>query len=75
VNWIEQIVTALLKWLVGAVKQDQTCEDAKPQEKLRNELLDRIAEHESWLRVSCDLRQERDSDQVGSAGEGKSVGD
>ena len=64
-NFIEQIVTALLKWLTGLVRQDQTCEDAKPQENLRNELLDRIHKHESGLRDEGGIRQERDSGTSG----------
>lgn len=41
-NFIEQIVTALLKWLTGLAKTPSTVEDAKPDQELRKKLLDRI---------------------------------
>jgi len=42
VNIIEQIVTALLKWLTGLAKTPPTAEDAKPDKELKQKLLDRI---------------------------------
>jgi hypothetical protein len=42
VNVIEQIVTALLKWLTGLAKTPPTAEDAKPDKELKEKLLDRI---------------------------------
>jgi hypothetical protein len=44
VNFIEQIVTALLKWLTGLVKTPPTVEDAKRDPDLKKKLLDRIAD-------------------------------
>ena len=41
-NIIEQIVTALLKWLTGLAKTPSTAEDAKPDKELKQKLLDRI---------------------------------
>lgn len=41
-NVIEQIVTALLKWLTGLAKTEPTAEDAKPDKELKQKLLDRI---------------------------------
>jgi len=42
VNIIEQIVTAILKWLTGLAKTESTAEDAKPDKELKQKLLDRI---------------------------------
>ncbi len=42
-NLIEQIVTALLKWLTGLAKTPPTAEDAKQDPDLKKKLLDRIA--------------------------------
>jgi hypothetical protein len=42
VNLIEQIVTAFLKWLTGLAKTPPTVEDAKPDQELKQKLLDRI---------------------------------
>jgi len=44
VNFIEQIVTALLKWLTGFVQTPPTIEDAKRDPDLKKKLLDRIAD-------------------------------
>ena len=41
-NFIEQIITALLKWLTGLVKTPPTVEDAKQDPELKKKLLDRI---------------------------------
>jgi len=41
-NVIEQIVTAILKWLTGLAKTQPTAEDAKPDPELKEKLLDRI---------------------------------
>jgi len=41
-NFIEQIVTAILKWLTGLAKTEPTAEDAKPDTELKQKLLDRI---------------------------------
>jgi len=42
VNIIEQIITALLKWLTGLAKTPPTAEDAKQDPELKAKLLDRI---------------------------------
>jgi hypothetical protein len=42
VNIIEQIVTAILKWLTGLAKTESTAEDAKQDPQLKAKLLDRI---------------------------------
>lgn len=41
-NFVEQIVTAILKWLTGLAKTQPTAEDAKPDPELKQKLLDRI---------------------------------
>ena len=41
-NVIEQIVSAILKWLVWLAKTPPTAEDAKPDKELKAKLLDRI---------------------------------
>lgn len=41
-NVIEQIVTAILKWLTGLAKIQPIAEDAKPDPELKQKLLDRI---------------------------------
>ena len=41
-NVVEQIVTAILKWLTGLAKTEPTAEDAKPDPELKQKLLDRV---------------------------------
>lgn len=53
-NWIEQIITALLKWLQGLATKEKTVEDAKDQTDLRDDLRRRIDDHEQRLRQPRD---------------------
>lgn len=48
-NIIEQIVSAILKWLVWLAKTPYTAEDAKPDPELKKKLLDRIADSDRKL--------------------------
>ena len=57
-NWVEQVVKAVLEWLTRLAKTDQTSEDSKPNDVLKNSLLDRISESEQ-LRESSDIRSAR----------------
>ena len=50
-NWIEQIVSAILKWFTSLVQSDKTSQDAKPQEDLKQVLRDRIDDNERRMRV------------------------
>jgi uncharacterized protein YPO0396 len=58
-NWIEQIITALLKWLQGLAREDKTVEEAKPQQDLRDDLRRRIDDHEQRLRQPSDFDPQR----------------
>ena len=57
-NWVEQVVKAVLEWLTRLAKTDTVLEDSKPNDALKNSLLDRISESER-LRESGDLRPPR----------------
>jgi hypothetical protein len=50
-NWIEQIVSAILKWFTSLVQSDKISQDAKPQEDLKQALHDRINDHERGVRI------------------------
>ena len=50
-NWLEQIVSAILKWFTSFVQSDKTSQDAKPQEDLKKALRDRIDDNERRMRV------------------------
>jgi hypothetical protein len=58
-NWIEQIVMALLRWLTGLAREDKTSQDAKPQPELKKRLLDRIDAHEQRVRDAGDSGAKR----------------
>ncbi len=53
-TWVEQVVKAVLEWLTRLAKTDVVSEDSKPNDALKNHLLDRIAESER-LRESRDI--------------------
>jgi len=57
-NWVEQVVKAVLEWLTRLAKTDVVSEDSKPNDALKNHLLDRINESER-LRESSDIRAAR----------------
>jgi len=57
-NWVEQAVKAVLEWLTRLAKTDVVSEDSKPNEDLKNHLLDRISESER-LRKPSDIRSPR----------------
>lgn len=47
---IEQVVTAILKFVESLLRKDQTSEDAKQRPALRQRLLDRIASTKQRMR-------------------------
>ena len=57
-NWVEQLVKAVLDWLTKLAKRDTISEDSKPDDSFKNSLLDRISESER-LRESGDIRSPR----------------
>ena len=73
-NWIQQIVTALLQWLESIARNDTNAEFAKPQNDLRRTLLDRIDSHNRLLK-SGDSGPKRTAGNAGRVGEGEGVRD
>ena len=57
-NWVEQLIRAVLDWLTKLTKTDTISEDSKPNDALKNSLLDRISESER-VRESSDIRSTR----------------
>jgi hypothetical protein len=53
---IEQILTAILKFVESLLRKDQTSEDARKQSDLKDRLRRRIAEHEQRVRDAGDPR-------------------
>lgn len=74
-NWVEQLLSAFLKWIEGVARKDQTNEDAKRDPNLLRDLQQRIAAHEQRMRDEGDLCPKRGTDATGPAGEGQGVGE
>ena len=53
-NWVEQIVTAILKFLRDVASTDKTSEDAMRDQDLRESLRGRIDDHERGVREPGD---------------------
>ena len=56
---IEQLVLAVLKFIEYLLRKDQTSEDAKRDPSLRDNLLDRIRQHEQRVRDAGDTGPKR----------------
>lgn len=56
---IEQVVTAILKFIESLLRKDTSGEDAQRNPGLRDKLLDRIRQHEQRMRDKSDLGAQR----------------
>lgn len=56
---IEQILTAILKFVESLLRKDQTSDDAKRDPGLRDKLLDRIRQREQRVRDTGDTGPKR----------------
>lgn len=71
--WIEQIVTALLKWFQQLAQADTTANESKSDPALRADLLRRIDDHERRMRDQGPSGPARDAGPTGGAGEGANL--
>lgn len=72
-NWIEQLLTAFLKWINGLAQTDRTANETKPDPALRADLLRRIDDHERRMRDQGPPGAPRNAGEAGGAGEGPGV--
>ena len=56
---IEQVVTAILKFIESLLRKDTSGEDAQRNPGLRDKLLDRIKQHEQRMRDKSDSGAQR----------------
>lgn len=56
---IEQVVTAILKFIESLLRKDTSGEDAQRNPGLRDKLLDRIRKHEQRMRDKSDPGAQR----------------
>ena len=63
----------LLRWFYELSQKDALCEDAKKDDKLKQDLRARIDAHERELLIESDLRAQRTASKVSGAGQSQSV--
>ena len=73
-SFLSDLIMKLLRWFYELSQKDTPCEDAKKDEKLRQDLRARIDAHERELLIESDLRAQRAASEIGRAGKSPSVG-
>lgn len=73
-NFLSDLIMKLLRWFYELSQKDIQCEDAKKDDKLKQDLLARIDASERELLVESDLRAKRAAGEIGRAGKSPSVG-
>jgi len=72
-SFLSDLIMKLLRWFYELSQKDTPCEDAKKDEKLRQDLRARIDAHERQLLIESDLRAQRAAAEVSGAGQSPSV--
>jgi hypothetical protein len=73
-SFLSDLIMKLLRWFYELSQKDTLCEDAKKDDKLKQNLLARIDDHERKLLIESDLRAKRAASEIGREREVKSVG-
>ena len=73
-SFLSDLIMKLLRWFYELSQKDTPCEDAKKDEKLRQDLRARIDAHERELLIESDLRAQRAASEIGRDGKSPSVG-
>ena len=72
-SFLSDLVMKLLRWFYELSQKDLTSQDAKKDDKLKQNLLDRVDAHERELLIESDLRAKRTAAEVSGAGQSPSV--
>ena len=72
-SFLSDLVMKLLRWFYELSQKDLTSQDAKKDDKLKQNLLDRVDAHERELLIESDLRAKRAAAEVSGAGQSPSV--
>lgn len=64
-NFLSDLVMKLLRWFYELSQKDTQCEEAKKDDKLKQDLRARIDAHERELLIESDLRAKRAAGDVG----------
>ena len=72
-SFLSDLIMKLLRWFYELSQKDTPCEDAKKDDKLKQNLLARIDDHERKLLIESDLRAKRTAAEVSGAGQSPRV--
>jgi hypothetical protein len=70
VNFLAELIMKLLRWFYELSQKDTLCEDAKKDDKLKQDLRARIDAHERELLIEGDLRAQRAAGEIGGERKG-----
>lgn len=73
-SFLSDLIMKLLRWFYELSQKDTLCEDAKKDDKLKQDLRARIDAHERELLIESDLRAQRAASEIGRADKSPSVG-
>jgi hypothetical protein len=73
VNFLAELIMKLLRWFYELSQKDTPCEDAKKDDKLKQDLRARIDDHERKLLIESDLRAKRTATEISRAGQSPRV--
>lgn len=72
-SFLADLIMRLLRWFYELSQKDTPQEDAKKDDKLKQNLLARIDDHERKLLIESDLRAQRTAAEVSRAGQSPRV--
>lgn len=72
-NFLADLIMRLLRWFYELSQKDTPQEDAKKDDKLKQNLLARIDDHERKLLIESNLRAQRAAAEVSRAGQSPRV--
>ena len=72
-SFLSDLVMKILRWFYELSQKDLTSQDAKKDDKLKQNLLDRVDAYERELLVESDLRAQRAANAFSRAGQSTRV--
>lgn len=66
-SFLSDLVMKILRWFYELSQKDLTSQDAKKDDKLKQNLLDRVDAYERELLIESDLRAKRAANEVSRA--------
>lgn len=72
-SFLSDLVMKILRWFYELSQKDLTSQDAKKDDKLKQNLLDRVDAYERKLLIESDLRAKWTANEVSRAGQSPRV--